>query len=71
MLSLVSIILCTYNCRAPVTRAIASVLTQFYPNRELIIIDDGSVDDTRQVVMPVVKSDPHVHKRANGPLPCR
>lgn len=57
---LVSIILCTYNRAHLVARAIASVLTQSYRNWELIIIDDGSVDDTAQVVMPVVKSDPRI-----------
>ena len=57
---LVSIILCTYNRAHLVTRAIASVLTQSYRNWELIIIDDGSADDTWQVVMPVVKSDPRI-----------
>ncbi len=31
-------------------------------NWERVIIDDGNVDDTRQVVMPVVKSDPHFPK---------
>lgn len=57
---LVSIILCTYN-RAPlVKRAIASVLAQSYPHWELIIIDDGSVDDTVKVLMPIVKSDSRI-----------
>ena len=57
---LVSIILCTYNRAHLVTRAIASVLTQSYRKWELIIIDDGSEDNTGQVVMPVVKSDPRI-----------
>jgi glycosyltransferase involved in cell wall biosynthesis len=57
---LVSVILCTYNRAHLVKRAIASVLTQSYRNWELIIIDDGSADDTGQVVMPVVKSDPRI-----------
>ena len=57
---LVSIILSTYNRAHLVKRAIASVLTQSYRNWELIIIDDGSVDDTWQLVMPVVKSDPRI-----------
>jgi glycosyltransferase involved in cell wall biosynthesis len=57
---LVSIILCTYNRAHLVKRAIASVLTQSYRSWELIVIDDGSADDTWQVVMPVVKSDPRI-----------
>jgi glycosyltransferase involved in cell wall biosynthesis len=57
---LVSIILCTYNRAHLVTRAIASVLTQSYRNWELIIIDDGSADDTGQVLIPLVKTDPRI-----------
>lgn len=57
---LVSIILCTYNRAHLVKRAIASVLTQSHHNWELIIIDDGSTDDTWQVVMPFVKSNPRI-----------
>lgn len=56
----VSIILCTYNRAHLVKRAIASVLTQSYCNWELIIIDDGSADDTGHVVMPLVHSDSRI-----------
>lgn len=57
---LVSIILCTYNRAHLVKRAIASVLTQSYCNWELIIVDDGSADDTGHVVMPLVKADKRI-----------
>ncbi len=57
---LVSIILCTYNRAHLVTRAIASVLAQSYGQWELIVVDDGSVDSTELVVMPIVKSDPRI-----------
>ena len=57
---LVSVIVCTYNRGHLVKRAIASVLAQSYRNWELIIIDDGSVDATARVVLPLVKSDPRI-----------
>ena len=57
---LVSIVLCTFNRAHMVRRAIASVLVQTYRNWELIIIDDGSSDNTATVVLPLVKSDPRM-----------
>ena len=45
-LPLVSIIMATYNRAHTITRAIDSVLNQTYKNFELIIIDDGSIDNT-------------------------
>ena len=42
-----SIIVPTYNRAATLPRAIASVIGQREPNFELIIIDNGSTDETR------------------------
>ena len=46
----VSIILPTYNRGNIIHKAIVSVLRQSYTNFELLIIDDGSTDQTEQVV---------------------
>jgi glycosyltransferase involved in cell wall biosynthesis len=47
---LVSIIIPTFNRAGIISKAIKSVLNQTYKNWELIIIDDGSVDNTKEVV---------------------
>lgn len=46
-----SIIMPTYNRAKEVTRAIQSCLTQGYGDYEIIVIDDGSTDCTRDVVL--------------------
>jgi len=47
---LVSVILAVDNREGSVARAITSVLAQTYPHVELIVVDDGSTEGTRDVV---------------------
>jgi len=47
---LVSVIIPTYNREHLIKRSAQSVLNQSYKNLELIIVDDGSTDNTRKVV---------------------
>lgn len=47
---MISIIMPTYNCAPFITDAIKSILLQSFDKYELIIIDDGSIDDTKKIV---------------------
>ncbi len=47
---LVSIIIPSYNAAHFIGKTLASVIKQTYPHWEAIVIDDGSTDNTREVV---------------------
>lgn len=57
----VSIILPTYNRAASISKSIESILQQTYPYWELLVIDDGSADNTQEIVAGIAQSDARVH----------
>jgi glycosyltransferase involved in cell wall biosynthesis len=48
----VSVVIPTYNCAALVGQAVESALRQTAEPAEVIVVDDGSTDDTRQRLAP-------------------
>lgn len=48
---MVSILMCTYNREGYLKRAIDSVIGQTYTKWELIIVDDGSTDRSKEVIL--------------------
>ena len=56
---LVSVIIPSYNHAQWIGNAIESVLNQTYKNIELIIVDDGSTDNSKQVISKYL-GDPRI-----------
>jgi len=66
---LVSIVMPTYNRAHMVGEAIDAVLAQIYTNWELILVNDGSKDNTREVIDGYAARDPRIrciHKENEG-----
>lgn len=62
----------TFNRSYILTRTIASVLSQTYQNWELIVVDDGSTDNTKEVVSRSPdKRIKYFHKVNGGPSKAR
>ncbi|SHJ85013.1 Glycosyltransferase involved in cell wall bisynthesis [Bradyrhizobium lablabi] len=72
---LVSIYLPTHNRRQLLERAVDSVLSQTYRNIELIVVNDGSTDDTSLFLNKISQSDRRLvaidNPRSLGPSPSR
>lgn len=64
----VSVVLPVYNAAQTIAQTIASVLAQSFTAFELVIIDDGSTDDTLARLMPYAETDARIHlvSRENG-----
>lgn len=59
-LPLVSVITPAYNAAAFLSEALQSALVQTYSNIEVIVVDDGSEDETRQIAEKSARSDKRV-----------
>lgn len=63
---LVSVLLPVYNAESYLKEAIQSVLEQTYKNIELIIIDDGSTDNSGSIIIDYQAKDKRVNSYSNN-----
>jgi chlorobactene glucosyltransferase len=55
----VSIIVPARNEERNIRRSVESLLEQTYPNYEVIVVDDGSTDDTPHILEDIIQTHPH------------
>jgi glycosyltransferase involved in cell wall biosynthesis len=60
IMSLVSVLVPAYNAAATIAETLASALAQTYEDLEVIVVDDGSTDDTAEIVADIASCDPRV-----------
>ena len=68
---LVSVIIPTYNSGKYISTAIKSVLNQSYPFYEIIVIDDGSTDNTADQLRKFNDKIMYIYKPNGGPASAR
>jgi cellulose synthase/poly-beta-1,6-N-acetylglucosamine synthase-like glycosyltransferase/spore germination protein YaaH/peptidoglycan/xylan/chitin deacetylase (PgdA/CDA1 family) len=56
----VSVIIAAYNEAKVINKTIATLLASDYPDLDILVVDDGSKDDTAGVVLAAYGSDPRV-----------
>jgi len=58
--TLVSVVIPTWNRSAKLQRALSSLRAQTWAHWEALVVDDGSEDDTRDIVAQLAEEDPRI-----------
>src|ERR1700748_3070750 len=57
---LVSVAMCTYNGEKYIRQQLDSILNQTWRNLEIVIVDDGSSDDTFAIISEYAEKDSRI-----------
>jgi glycosyltransferase involved in cell wall biosynthesis len=57
----ISVVIPVYNVAAYVEEAIASIQSQTFRDIEIIVVNDGSTDQTPQLIQRIAEKDPRLH----------
>lgn len=68
---LVSVLIGAYNHGAFISEAVDSALSQSYPNIEVIVVDDGSTDNTKDVLRDYGDRITYSYQQNSGPAAAR
>ena len=72
---LVSVVMPCFNARRFIEQAVDSALGQSYGNVELVVVDDGSTDGSREILARLASRHQHrmtvLHQANEGPYPAR
>ena len=60
MAELVSVIVAVYNCEKYVDECILSLIKQSYKNIEIVLVDDGSTDNSFNIISKYLKIDERI-----------
>ena len=69
MLPLISVVVPVYNVEKYLKKCIESIIEQYYDNLEIILVDDGSTDDSGKICDAYCKQDNRIqviHKKNGG-----
>ena len=57
---MISIVMCVYNGEKFISEAIESIINQTYTSWELIIVNDASTDNTKDIIFKFTKKDKRI-----------
>jgi glycosyltransferase involved in cell wall biosynthesis len=72
---MISIIIPSYNSEKSICRALNSIINQTYNNFEIIIVDDGSTDNTKELIKSFLENKTvqytYIYQKNSGPSSAR